>query len=679
MKLNKVVVMLGGGAAAAIALAVVVLILVLGDDDADITEEAATPIATVLISVTADAVVLPIQSADLSMTKSGILREILVSESQVVSEGDVLARLDNGRELSAFSKTQTDLAIARSKLARQNATIAKERQDEAETLPIDAELAGLELRDAEANFLHVSGAQLAPRDSLFPEWTKFKAIQDEALADAQAGLEQAQEDYLIALGESSTAGIPETSDTLANLASRTLDIAHAEFAVLRAEVDVKEARKLGDVLQDTINDVTAAGNDLDNARLNLEAAKARSALGIRAAQKVADAAEDNLRDRYLKWLGVDLTGEEITKDPETLYREWDLDLDEAFNRSNLAYANGIAPDDPSTRWNEFTVFAWLYLHPLAGSVLPTCADTLDIQLGQACVNREIEDVWDSHLDAQDGLNTAVADGPSAVAKAENAIFDTDQALTDAENELAQVQAGRSQISVDHAEGELAEALAERDDLLNFPDPIVVAQTKAKMLAAEARLNDLLDWPNAFEIALARGEFNRAESRYARLSAGPDPFDEARRDALLAEARAAVDVAESNLEIATIALADTELRAPFGGTVTAVDVNAGEEIGPSDVVMRLADVSQWEIETDDLDELSVVNLREDDIVTVKFDALPGLDMQGTVISISKFGKQKQGAITYTARISLDGFDERLRWNMTATISKTEAGTELSRVR
>ena len=200
-----------------------------------------------------------------------------------------------------------------------------------------------------------------------------------------------------------------------------------------------------------------------------------------------------------------------------------------------------------------------------------------------------------------------------------------------------------------------------------------------MLAAEPRINDLLDWPNAFEIALARGELNRAESRYARLSAGPDPFDEARRDALLAEARAAVDVAESNLEIATIALADTELRAPFGGTVTAVDVNAGEEIGPSDVVMRLADVSRWEIETDDLDELSVVNLREDDIVTVKFDALPGLDMQGTVISISKFGKQKQGAITYTARISLDGFDERLRWNMTATISKTEAGTELSRVR
>lgn len=678
MKFNRIVVWGAGGAAAAIVLIVVVLVMVISGDS-DISEEGATPIAIVLTSVTADAVVLPIRSADLSMTKAGVVHEILVSQNQIVSQGDVLARLENGRESSAFTRAQTDLAIAKSKSAELAATIGKERQDEMETLPIDAELAGLALRDAEANFLHVSGELLGQGDSLLPEWAKFKAIQDGALANAQAGLEQAQEDYLVALGVSTTDDIPETSDTVANLASRTKAVADSELAVLRTQLALKEARKLDKALQDAINGVTSAGNGLNNAKWDLESAKAQSALGIRTAQNLANDGEDNLRDGYLKWLGIDLTIAESAMAPETLYENWGLDLNEVFNRNNLVYANGIAPDDPSTRWNEFTVFAWLYLHPLAGSVTPTCDDTLDVPNGLTCIEREIEDVWEAHLDAQDGLNTAASDGPSAVAKAENAIFDAEQGLTDAENELAQVMSGKANFDVDYAIGQFAAAIAARDDLVNYPHPIAVAQAKAKMLAAEAELNDMLDWPNAFEIELARGQFERANSRYARLSVGPDPLDEARRDAVLAEAKAAVEVAGANLAIATIALEDTEIRAPFGGTVTAIDIHIGEEIGPSDVVMRIADVSQWEIETDDLDELSVVNLREGDTVDVSFDALPGLDMQGTVASISKFGQQKQGAITYTAQITLNGFDERLRWNMTATISKIDAGTEVSKLR
>ena len=680
MKLNKMVVWGAGGATAAVVLVVIVLTMVMGGDDSQVSDEDSTLIATVLTSVTADAVVLPVQSADLSMSKTGVVHEIRVLENQIVSEGDVLARLENGHDSSAFAKAQNDLVIAKSKLAEQSAKIGKERHDEMESISIDTELAALDLRDAEANFLYVSGEQLGQSQSLFPEWAKFKAVQEESLANAKADLEQAQEDYLVALGESSTTGIPETSDTVANLAIRTQDVADAEIAVLRAEVVVSEALKLGDVLQDAINDVTAAKNSLANAKWDLDAATAQSALDIRSAQSIADTSEENLRDSYLKWLGIDLTAEEITADPETLYEDWDLVLDEVFSRTNLAYGNGIAPDDPSTRWNEFTVFAWLYLHPLAASVAADCGDTLDIELvGKTCVDRSIENAWDTHLDGQDGLNTAISNGPSSVALAENAIFDADQALTDAENELLQVNAGKSEFDVAYAQGALSAAISARDVLVNYPDPIAVALAKAKLLAAQAALSDKMDWPNAFEIELARSEFTKADSLYARLSAGPNPFDEARRDAVLAEASASVEAAEASLGIAITALNNTEIRAPFDGTVSGVDINIGEETSPDDIAMRIANVSSWEIETDDLDELSVVNLREGDIVTVKFDALPDLDMQGTVASISKFGEQKQGSITYKAQITLNDFDPRLRWNMTATISKTDSGVATSLLR
>ena len=671
MKLKKMVVWGAGSAAVAVVLVMVVLNMVQGGDDSQVSDEDTVLIATVLTSVTADAVVLPVQSAELSVSRTGIVHEIRVSENQIVSEGDVLARLENGHESSALAKAQNDLVIAKSRMAEQSAKIGKERQDEMESLPTDAELAGLDLRDAEANFLYVSGEQLGLSQTLFPEWVKFKAIHEESLANAKADLEQGQEDYLVALGESSTTGIPETSYTVANLAIRTQDVADSEIAVLEAEVAVSDALKLGDVLQDAINDVTAAKNNLDNAKWDLNAATAQSALDIRTAQNIADAGEENLRDSYLKWLGIDLTAEEITMDPETLYKEWGLVLEDVFSRANLVYGNGIAPDDSTTRWNEFTVFAWLYLHPLAGSVVANCGDILDLELvGRTCVDRSIDNSWETHLDGQDGLNTASSNGPSSIALAENAIFDADQALTDAENELLLVNAGKSEFDVAYAQGALAAAIFARDDLVNYPDSVAVALAKAKLLSAQAALSDQLDWPNALEIELARSEYMKADSLYARLSAGPDPLDEARRDAILAEASASVDAAEASLGIATTALNNTVIRAPFDGTITVVDINIGEETSPADIAMRIANVSSWEIETDDLDELSVVNLREGDIVEVKFDALPDLYMQGTVESISKFGEQKQGSITYKAQITLNDFDPRLRWNMTATISKRD---------
>ncbi|HEU5101339.1 MAG TPA: RND transporter, partial [Roseiflexaceae bacterium] len=53
-------------------------------------------------------------------------------------------------------------------------------------------------------------------------------------------------------------------------------------------------------------------------------------------------------------------------------------------------------------------------------------------------------------------------------------------------------------------------------------------------------------------------------------------------------------------------------------------------------------------------------------TVTFDAIPDLDLLGTVSGIRMLGENKQGDITYTVTIKLDHQDPRLRWNMTAAV-------------
>ena len=160
----------------------------------------------------------------------------------------------------------------------------------------------------------------------------------------------------------------------------------------------------------------------------------------------------------------------------------------------------------------------------------------------------------------------------------------------------------------------------------------------------------------------------AELEVDKLERGRDPLDEERREARLEAAAYRIALAEANLETALMALEDTELLAPFAGVVVAVNIDAGEEVAPRQVVVGLADVSAWELHTEDLDELSVVNLAEGDVVQVRFDALPDLNMAGSVERISALGESRQGSVTYTAEIRLNGSDPRLRMGMTASVSK-----------
>jgi len=55
------------------------------------------------------------------------------------------------------------------------------------------------------------------------------------------------------------------------------------------------------------------------------------------------------------------------------------------------------------------------------------------------------------------------------------------------------------------------------------------------------------------------------------------------------------------------------------------------------------------------------------VSVIPDALPDLEIKGTVDKISDVFEEKRGDVTYTTRILLDSVDPRLRWGMTVVIT------------
>jgi multidrug resistance efflux pump len=116
-----------------------------------------------------------------------------------------------------------------------------------------------------------------------------------------------------------------------------------------------------------------------------------------------------------------------------------------------------------------------------------------------------------------------------------------------------------------------------------------------------------------------------------------------------------------------ALANAEVRAPFPGVITDLNLKVGEFAASGQPVVTIADDSQWLVKTKDLTEIDVVNVKEGQPVTVKFDALPGMEFKGNVLSIAENYSENQGDVVYKATILLTDSDPSMRWGMTAVVN------------
>ena len=164
----------------------------------------------------------------------------------------------------------------------------------------------------------------------------------------------------------------------------------------------------------------------------------------------------------------------------------------------------------------------------------------------------------------------------------------------------------------------------------------------------------------YEIALQIAKDNLQEARedFDLYSEGPDPAELA-----LAEAR--LKAAKSQLEAAEAALDDLELIAPFSGTVTEVDVNTNEYVGPGKAVILLGDLEHLQVETTDMSEMDTALIEIGDKAQVTFDAFPGLELVGTVSKIAPKASSGSG-VNYKVIVLLDEKPGGLRWGMTAFV-------------
>jgi multidrug efflux pump subunit AcrA (membrane-fusion protein) len=205
------------------------------------------------------------------------------------------------------------------------------------------------------------------------------------------------------------------------------------------------------------------------------------------------------------------------------------------------------------------------------------------------------------------------------------------------------------------------ALAAYQLAVRGPTDADIVAARAQLAQAESELALLVRGASDADLAAAEAEIRRAQAQLDLIEAGARPET-------IAAAEADVAAAGAALAQLRATLVDTELRAPFAGAVAALDTKLGEQVAPGAPVVQLADFSAWQIETDDLTELGVVDVSEGAPVTITLDALPDMELSGRVVRIKAIGENKHGDITYTVVIEPEGQAEReqLRWNMTAAV-------------
>jgi HlyD family secretion protein len=131
-------------------------------------------------------------------------------------------------------------------------------------------------------------------------------------------------------------------------------------------------------------------------------------------------------------------------------------------------------------------------------------------------------------------------------------------------------------------------------------------------------------------------------------------------------QAAVQQAEVGLAVAQAALARTEVRAPFAGTVTKVEVEVGETVGPGEVVAVLAVLDRLQAVTVDLTELDVARVAAGQAAAVTVDGLPGVELAGHVDRIGLRAQDYRGDVVYPVVVALEEVAPGLRWGMTTMV-------------
>lgn len=173
---------------------------------------------------------------------------------------------------------------------------------------------------------------------------------------------------------------------------------------------------------------------------------------------------------------------------------------------------------------------------------------------------------------------------------------------------------------------------------------------------------------------AERDFERSEGLFAKGFVTAKDHEDTRTE--LALARNQLEIDEARLQTLREKLAKATLHAPHAGMVLDCDLREGQvvsganSVSEGSLLMHIADVSQLLVKTD-INEVDVTQLSRGMPVTLTFDAIPGLEIDGVVERISPSARTIEEIRVFPLEVSCAAGDPRLKPGISANVSFTVA--------
>ena len=582
-------------------------------------------------------------TANLSFDSPGIVGEVLVNEGDAVQAGQPLASLDEQ------SLSQLNAAVAGSQLSVTSA------QNKLNALLLEP---NLQVASAE---LEVAGAEVAldeaqnALDNLLQRPGINVAGSQLAVAQAEIALDNAREQLNDLLEPQQIA----ISGLEARIAAAKVELDAAQ----EAYDDIKDGNYPEEVLRDARNGVSFATTALETATRGSNDAQTAAQNALMQAEDAEYVIREQYSSLFKFWFGTELTDAELEMTADEVLAEWGIDLEATFERLNPQYASiEPTPDDPDTRWNELTIWAWLNLSVDYPAIVPTCTDEDTIARNKRCITRELQNTYDAYDRVRDGLEAARNNAATTAEQTEDAVAAAEAALSDAQDVLQELEDGPDSSLVESAEKRLQLAMASlqeaEDDLAELTvdiDPLNVSLARAAVAQAEVGLQEAND-------ALERARDDRLyiESAGRRLDLASAALKSAETNLNLVQelVRDQVAAAEAELALAVATLDKAQeahegavITSPMDGIVSLVNIEVDDPVG--DEMTALSVVAPDIVEIDGvIDAAGRPYVSEGASALVNIESVGDTALGGSVSYIGSEARTERGVISFAVRIRVE---------------------------
>ena len=234
----------------------------------------------------------------------------------------------------------------------------------------------------------------------------------------------------------------------------------------------------------------------------------------------------------------------------------------------------------------------------------------------------------------DALELALTQAQVALIKQQVAVNTANVTLRTARHSLDEARDIYTWPEIKVAQSDVDNAKAFVDYVLSQDLPAAtVAYARARLTATEAILDAMITTYDTEEVTIKKMEVELAEQSLALAQQ------------TLRQYRQSLEQAQKNLNEAT-------LTAPFDGVVASVYVDEGDVI-PSPtmapkVIIYLIDLTTMELNVE-MDEIDIPGVKLEQRAIIEVDALPDVELEGEVASISLLSKETGGVVLYEVKI------------------------------